>query len=416
MLKRYFIPLILSVALTACQKSEGPIIEPPSGLPALRIHTEGGNEIGREDYVPADFSFYAKDNAEEAIWENVVGKIRGRGNSTWDMVKKPYKLKFDNEIDFFDMQAQKIWVLLANYADKTLVRNYLAYQLADNIGLPFSPSYHFIEVYVNDKHQGNYMFTDQTEVNPGRVEIPELSPSDNDPDVITGGYLLEIDTRVPDKGKPYFETETFPIRIRSPKEPSTQQMNYISEYVKEAEGVLFGEHFEDPEQGFRKYFDEESMIRWFLVSEVFKNVDSKEFSSIFFHKNRDGKLVMGPLWDFDLSAGNAMHCESCMDPKGWYVLHHPWFHRMYDDEGFKKKVRDMWKEYKPVIEQTIPSLDHITAELSTSQQNNFKLWPDFSDPNWAVKPGLPSYKSHVDFLRSFLQTRIEWMDEQFREE
>ena len=409
MKKHLFIIYFSAFFLTACQKTQEFTIDTPSELPTLHIYTE--KEIEKEDYVSARYIFSENGQAEEVLWE-VTGRIKGRGNSTWGMPKKPYKIKFDKKQAFFDQQKNKTWILLANYADKTLLRNYLAYQLASKLSTPYPPSHSFVEVYLNHKYQGNYLLTDQIEIKAGRVDIPELSVTDNSPDVITGGYLLEIDQRVKDKDKPYIETPTFPIRIRSPKAPSPEQLQYINHYVNEAESVLFGKNFQHPTEGFRKYFDEESMIRWIFVSEIFKNVDAKDFSSIFFHKDRHGKLTMGPVWDFDLSAGNAMHCEECMNPEGWYVFDHPWFKRMYEDPDFQEKVSLLWTEHKPSIQQILPSLKHMAHEIYVSQHNNFKLWPNFSDPNWAVAPGLHSFESHIDFLYDFLDKRIKWMDKE----
>lgn len=381
-----------------------------TGLARLYINTEDGTPITREDYVSASFKLDPNFQFDGDVLET-TGSIRGRGNSTWGMAKKPYRIKFDSKTSLFNMAEHKSWVLLANYADKTLMRNYLAYRLGDKIEMPFAPSYHFVEVFLNGQHQGNYMLSDQVQVASTRVNVPELDPSDNGDDVITGGYLLEIDKRILDaKDEPYFESNKYPIVIKSPDEPSAQQLEYISNYVKEAEDAIFGQDFTDPINGFRKYFDETAMIRWFIVSEVFKNVDSRDFSSIYFYKNRGGKLTMGPVWDFDLGAGNAGHCAECMQATGWHVKHHHWFERMYEDPAFKAKVKSMWQQYKSEIDDLLPTIDKVAAELAISQEKNFKLWPNFNDPNWATVQGKLSYKSQVDYLRDFLAARIAWMD------
>lgn len=386
-----------------------------TGLAKLYITTESGSHIAKEDYVSARFKLDPNFQYEGGNVE-AMGRIKGRGNSTWDMAKKPYKIKFDSKTSLFNMPEHKTWVLLANYADKSLMRNYLAYRLAKKIEMPFTPSYNFVEVYLNGQHQGNYMLSDQVEVASTRVNIPEIGPSDTGDDVITGGYLLEIDQRILEaKDEPYFESNQFPIVIKSPEEPSGLQMTYISNYVKEAEEVLFGANFADTDNGFRKYFDEEAMIRWFIVSEVFKNVDSQSFSSIYFHKDRGGKLTMGPLWDFDLGAGNAGHCTECMQATGWHVRHNPWFSRMYEDPAFRAKVKSMWQQYKPEIDDLLPTIDKTAAYLDLSQRRNFTLWPDFNDPNWTTVQGKLSYKSQVDYLKTFLAARIAWMDGQINQ-
>lgn len=405
-----FLGFILSQ--TSCREKEGTNPESETGIAKMYIETQNGEAIGKEDYVPATVSFYPANANDGDTLNNIMTKIKGRGNSTWTMPKKPYKLKMDQKTSFFGMPPQKKWVLLANYADKSLIRNYLAYRLANQIGSPYAPAYHFLEIYVNGKHQGNYMMSDQIEVGASRVNIPELNPTDNDPQTITGGYLLEIDHYVPDSDDPYFTAHHFPIGIKSPEEPSNQQLAYINNYVNEAEDVLYGADFKDPATGFRKYFDEESMIKWFIVSEIFKNPDSKDYSSIFFFKNRGGKLTMGPIWDFDLSTGNATYCIDCMEPTGWYVLHSYWFERMWQDPDFQEKVKISWQEYKPEIENILPEIDRISKLLAASEKENFALWPDFNDPDWAVVQGLESYQQQINYLKKFLQKRIAWIDNQ----
>ncbi|MDQ3393219.1 MAG: CotH kinase family protein [Bacteroidota bacterium] len=383
-----------------------------TGIAKLYITTENKARITKEEYVPASFDF--DPNFEyDAEPIGLEGRIRGRGNTSWNMLKKPYKIKFESKTSFFNMPAHKTWVLIANYADKTLIRNYLAYTLAEKTEMPFPVSRHFVEVFLNDVHIGNYMLTDQIEVDSDRVDIMELGPTDNDPNQITGGYLLEIDHRVLQaQDEPYFETSHFPIVVKSPEEPSIQQMDYISNYLKEAEEALFGEDFSDVNFGFRKYFDEESMIRWFIVSELFKNVDSRHFSSIYIHKNRGGKLDMGPLWDFDLSTGNASHCRDCMRPTGWHVMNNAWFKRMYEDEAFKANVKKLWKQYKPEIDNILPQIFKLSEYLDLSQQANFVLWPKLNEPGATVQ-NLPDYQSHVEYLHDFLEERINWMDNEF---
>jgi hypothetical protein len=383
-----------------------------TGLAKLYITTDNRAKIIKEEYIPA--LFYIDPNHQyESEPIKVEGEIRGRGNTTWRMPKKPYKIKFESKIGLFNLPPHKTWVLLANYVDKTLMRNYLAYTLAHKMKSSFAPAAHFIEVFLNGVHQGNYLLTDQIEVASTRVKIPELNPAENYDLSITGVYLLEIDQRILSaKDEPYFVSHKFPIIIKSPEEPSELQLKYISDYVKEAEEALFGENFADANHGFRKYFDEESMIKWFIVCEVFKNVDSRNFSSIFLHKDRGGKLTMGPVWDFDLAAGNASHCRDCMESSGWRVMDNLWFSRMYEDPAFKANVKAIWNQYKSEIDDLLPEITELKNYLDLSQKRNFVHWPKFNDPG-ATAQNLPDYDSHVDYLYNFLSERINWMDNEF---
>ena len=386
-----------------------------TGLPRLYITTEGNAPIeSKDDYVRATFRFEPNLSDQCASFET-TGGIKGRGTSTWELPKKPSKIKFDNKTAFYNLPPQKEWVLLANYADKTLIRNYLAMYLSEQLKMAFTPTAHFTEVYLNNKHTGNYMITDQIEVKSSRVNVEELADTDTDPLIITGGYLLEIDQRIlVNLDEPYFqttnETTHYPIVVKYPKAPTPIQMNYISSYVNEAESVLYGTQFAHPTEGFRKYFDEEAMIKWYIVSEVFKNVDSRRYSSINIHKSRTGKLCMGPLWDFDLAAGNATHNPDCVIPTGWYIMYNAWFNRMYEDEAFQQKVKQIWKTYREQIFGLLPLIDETALTLKKSQIKNFTIWPDFNEPKDLVVQNYLTYDSQIEYLKAFLTERINWLD------
>jgi len=381
-------------------------------IPILYITTEGGAPIvSKEDYVKAVFRFDA--NSYEAAESFIAdGKIKGRGNSTWSFIKKPYKIKFSTEQGFFSQAPAREWVLLANYADKSLLRNYLSMTLSKQMEMAFSPCIYFVEVFINGESAGNFTLSDQVEVGPSRVDIEILENTETDPNMITGGYLLEIDQRVLEtQDEPFFESQKFPIVVKYPDEVSGLQMNYIKNYISEAETALFGSQFKDPVVGFRRYFDEESIIRWFIVSEIYKNVDSKSFSSIYFYKKRNhGKLYFGPLWDFDLGAGNANHNQDCMEPTGWYTRFNPWIMRMFEDPAFKAKTKEIWQQYKIEIYNQVTLLEATLPYINKSKTNNFALWGDFSDPSWCVAPNLPSFSLHVYHLKTFLKERIDWID------
>ncbi len=398
---------------TGCKQREKILPEnvPPSPLAKLYISFDSTQKITKSNYIDAQFDFFPSVPEEGDTILSIAGKIKGRGNSTWvDMPKKPYKIKFNEKKGLFNLYAEKEWVLLANYADKTLMRNYLAYQLAADIGSPYPPSLHYVEVYLNGKHQGNYLFTDQVEVGENRVNIPELTPSYNDTPFLTGGYLLEINARAPQEDEPYFMGQKFPIQIKSPEAPSPEQLSYITNYLQTAEQALYSDDFADPVKGFRKYFDETSMIQWFIYSELFKNIDSKDFSSVYFFKNRNGKLVMGPIWDFDLSAGNHIEHTESTDPNGWFVLNSYWFGRMYQDTAFRRNVKSHWNLYKPSINAVLSNIHKLSEYLDASQKANFLLWPNFNDPSWAVPQGYLSFDAQVKYLTSFLERRMAWMD------
>ncbi|MDP4278897.1 MAG: CotH kinase family protein, partial [Bacteroidota bacterium] len=165
-----------------------------SNLPTCYITTEGGADItSKEVYIPGAISIVSRDTTEKL--SNEVIQIRGRGNSTWtSMPKKSYRIKFEKKRKLLGSPNEaKNWVLLANYADKTMIRNAVAFEISRFMGMAFTPYSRFVDVVLNGDYIGTYQVTDQVEVNPGRVDVEKQdSAMTTEPD-ISGGYLLEVD-------------------------------------------------------------------------------------------------------------------------------------------------------------------------------------------------------------------------------
>lgn len=408
-----FISLIilgLTASITSLM-SNTPKDEQKKELPKLYIQTITTNKkLSKIHYLDAKMSFESHDEKHHIENQNI--QIRIRGNSTSTRNKKPYKIKASEPIQFFDTPKAKKWVLLANYYDKTLMRNYLAYWLAENIGVPYPVSYNYVELFYNGQHQGNYLLTDQVEVKKNRVALQKHLEDDSNKFKITGGFLLEIDERSNKKTIPHIDSRFFTLKVKYPKPTSHVRKRHITNFIKQAENALYGPHFRNNQVGFRKFFDEESMVKWYIVSEVFKNVDSKDFSSIFFSIDLDDKIKMGPIWDFDMSAGNAVYCEECMEPEGWYVQDNPWFKKMYEDPTFRNLVKDTWNKNLHHIEHLPEMIDSLAEVLDESQLKNFRIWPGFDLPKESIVQDLNSYDEHVEYLKNFLEKRIDWMNQE----
>jgi len=380
-------------------------------LPKLSITTDNGTPITSKDvYLPGQMT----------LESNIVGaapvigglQIRGRGNSTWDMPKKPYRLKLTDKQALLGMPSSKDWVLLANYSDKTLLRNAIALELGKKLGIAWTPRWAFVEVYLNNRYDGVYLLTENIKVAKDRVNIEQLAVGDVGADKITGGYLLEVDFR--QGGHTMFSAvDNMPIVFQDPEEPALEQEAYIGGYINQFETVLHSSDFANPTTGYAAYIDVDSFIRWYLVNEIFRNVDANMWSSCWMYKPRGGKLFMGPLWDFDLAAGNVDYNNAFLTA-GWHIRDAPWFSRLFQDPAFVARVQQVWSEIKadqlPAMFQSISS--NATA-LQQSQLNNFERWPILETyvwPNYRI-PG--SYAGEVDYLNTWLTARVAWMDSQF---
>ncbi|WP_199117647.1 CotH kinase family protein [Pedobacter sp. ASV28] len=381
-----------------------------TGLPVFKIDTEGKAPIVSKDvYLNGVLSVNPNLDFEQEA-NNLQMEIKGRGNSTWGMPKKPYRIKLKQKAKVLGLHEAKNWVLLANYSDKTLLRTAVVFDFGRAINANFTPEYRQVEVILNNSYIGTYTLTEQIEVNPGRVEITELKSGDTGSDKITGGYLVELDKREDEAYIVKTTIRALPFAIKSPDDITTERYNYIKKYLTDTENAIYAENFADPINGYAKYIDVESFINWFLVQELVKNQDAQNFSSIFYYKDRNGKLGMGPLWDFDLSMGNIDYSIT-VDPQGWWIKHGPWFTRLFDDPVFEAKVKARWREIRhKEVEDMLKNIDTQASKLALAQKQNFAIWKILDKKVWPNPEIYYTYNGEVNQIKKWLKTRIEWLD------
>lgn len=350
-------------------------------------------------------------------------EIRGRGNSTWGMPKKPYRVKLTTKAPLLGMPANRHWVLLANYADKTLMRNDLTFHLSRLLEMEYTPRSDYVDLHVNGTYQGIYQLTEHIRLDPDRVNIPELKPEHNDPERITGGYLLEVDSR---RGEDFCFDSTPPEMATNPMvfcatnpdtllEPGWEDHRaYIENYLAQTESAIFAPDFNDPETGYAAFIDVESAINYYLINELVKNVDGNLRLSTYLYKKRDGLLTFGPLWDFDLALGNVDY-DGADNPEGWHILTANWYSRLFQDPTFADAVKERWNWMKNegILENLFAHIDARALWLSEVQQANFELWDILNIYVWPNRVVTGSYQGEVDAIREWLEIRIEWMDKQF---
>lgn len=357
---------------------------PDTGLPVVCIDTEGGKTIdSKEDYVNAAFSILGRGGYDDL--ESVACGIRGRGNTTWTWPKKPYLIKLDEKTSVLGMPKHKRWVLLANFMDRTLMRNLVSMKVASLTSLDWTPRCVPVELVLNGKHQGSYLLIEQVRVDKNRVPVTEMTPKDNEGEALTGGYLLELDFHYDNEiqwtdpnghNNQWGNGVPFGIKSPDPDEITPQQIAYIKNYVSETANVLYGPAFTDAESGYAKYIDVESFIDYWLVFEVMCNHELGNPGSVYMHKERGGKLVAGPCWDFDwgvLSFNTSGGEYGLVNGKAI------WYERLFQDPAFKARVKERFHELLPQLE-TIPDyMDACEALLTESAALNFKMWNPADD-------------------------------------
>jgi hypothetical protein len=389
----------------------------PTQLPILSISTENGDSItSKEEYIAASFSIYNENctYGDFSSLESISVSISGRGNSTWKWDKKPYKLKFDTKISILGLPATKKWVLLANYADKSLIRNYIALDAAKILsGLDYTTSQYPVDLFINGVYQGVYSFGEKIGVSQEQLDLV-----DNGTDLDTG-YLLEVGGTTSEDtwGKTCFQTELMKyVKIKYPDKNTLteEQVAYIKSYVEKADAaIIAGTDYED-------YIDLNSLIDWFILHELSYNLDSSFRRSCFLHKDAGGKLVMGPLWDFDLSFGNFSRTP--VNAAGWACLNTTddyiwtnWMTYLLRDEKFIQKLSARWDEVKyDLLDKLNSEIDEMSAVVSPSAACNFKVWDILSQkigyqPSYMTRYN--SYEKQIQYLKDFIQKRWIWMNE-----
>ena len=391
-----------------------------TNIPTIFINTVNGVGVtSKDNYVEAYVTVRGAKNAEDNITE-VLTEIKGRGNSTWGMAKKPYRLKFDKKIKFLGNEAkEKNWVLLANYADKTLLRNALAFETARNMfDFGFTPSVTFVDVVLNGKNLGNYTLTDQVEVKSKRVPVLEQEETTtlNDPE-ITGGYLIEVDGFA-DSEISWFQTNKgMKVTIKYPKddEINSDQSYYISNYTQQMETALFSSSYTNAETGWRKYVDEASLVDWYIACELFGNSDS--WWSTYMYKERGEIFKLGPLWDFDIAFNNDDRLGDATQKLMRTYAHDPktWIARWWQDAGFQANVKARWGELRSKGLKSFMNnyIDEAAELLDESQENNFNVWNILSSKVYRELAARGSYEAEVNFLKQYVINRISYLDGQW---
>jgi spore coat protein CotH len=369
-----------------------------TGLPVLFIYTDNKEPIASKDnYVNGTIFF---DGAGE--FENLTApmRIKGRGNSTWSMPKKPYRIKFDEKQSMAGFPANKDWVLLANYADKTSLRTEVAFNISRNTSLEYTPRTQHVEVFINDVYNGTYVLTEQLKIGKDRINVTD------------DGYLLEVDqlSRL-DEGDVYFTTDRILLNIKDPDvELNSERYNWIRDFVIAAENALYGVNFKDPQNGYAKYIDVGSFVDWYLVNEITKNNDAKFFSSCYMNITPGGKLKMGPVWDYDIALGNVNYNNN-YDPTGFWIKNSKWISRLFEDPAFVELVKERYNNLRGIIlNNIIAELNQDASYLSWSMIENNNKWGTLYTYTWPNDAIWGSYNNEIQYLKTWLSQRISWLD------
>ncbi len=365
--------------------------------------------------------------------------IEYRGSTSQsESPKKPFGIETRNEkgenlnISILGLPAENDWVIISPYSDKSLIRDHLSYTIARQMNR-YANRTRFVELFVNGNYNGLCVFGEKIKQGKNRVDIAKLKPTDLSGDDLTGGYIVKIDKTSGSKSLSWNSAYSSPLRphtfqVESPKieDIKTEQFNYIKKYINDFENILQSADFKDPEKGYQKVIDTDSFIDYFLVNEITKNVDGYRLSTFFYKdkNSKNSKLTMGPVWDFNLSFGNANYCDGWLntgwgyrfndvcpsDPVGGVPF---WWNRLLQDANFQTKLKIRYESLRKTTlsdERIMFLLDSSVALLKTAQVRNFEKWPILGRYVWPNKYIANTYLEEINFTKNWLKQRLEWMD------
>lgn len=441
----------LSLAINNTTSNYGPspswFIEPliflDSDLPIVVINTAGGASIPNDPKIDATMGIiyngqgvrnYMTDPFNE--YDGAIG-IELRGSSSQSFPKKQWgvetrdNLGQTNDVSIFGMAFDNDWVLQAPYSDKSLMRNFLAYDMGRDLG-EYAPRTKFCEVVLNGQYEGVYVFMEKIKRKDGKVGTNDLEQSDNSGNELTGDYVLKVD-KLTAGGVVAWYSPFLPYAGASNQvnfqahDPSLDsltatQFNYIENHITSWETALDGPSFADPLTGYAPYVDMLSFVDFFLVNEISKNVDGYRISS-FLHKIRTsegGNIVAGPLWDFNLAYGNANYCEGGTTTD-WQMDFYQicggkvpfWWGKMIQDSTYTHMLNCRWQEMRLGAWHTdslMAKIDTIAAFLDESQQRNFQRWPIHGQYIWPNNFVGNNFQEDVAYMKDWITSRVTWMD------
>lgn len=373
-----------------------------TGLPTVIINTPNGAQIPPKTADWLEGTYIKIINADGTTdYEGKEDNIRGRGNSTWGYPKKPYALKLDSKASILGMPKHKRWVLLANWMDRTMLRNHVAFTMAKKTCLAWTPRGEFVEVVLNGKHVGNYYLCEQIKVDENRVNIHEMEDTDTEGDAITGGYLMELDTYFDEVNKFKSSIKGLPYMFKEPDEDvlNKQQFAYMQNYVNRLEEVLYDDTYFAIRE-YAKYIDIDTYIDWWLVHEITFNGEPNHPKSSYMHKDKGGKLKAGPVWDFDwgtfVPTNTAFRLAKAI-----------YYERLFEDPAFVARVKERWAELKPAFEEIPPFIEAEKVRLDKSASINIELWPISSRTNGDETL---SYDAAVTRMINAYRSRLQTID------
>jgi hypothetical protein len=362
--------------------------------------------------------------------------IEIRGSTSQQYPKKSYGFETQNSLGFnlpvalLGMPMENDWILYGPYPDKTLIRNVLTFDLARKMG-NYASDTRYCELIIDNDYRGIYIMMERIKIDGDRVNIGKLHTPNLWDDTLTGGYIVKVDKLTGEVGytwtSNYNNEVVFQFHDPEYDEISSLQASYMENFINEFEAALNGPFFADATLGYHNYINPTSFHDFFILQELGRTVDGYRSSS-FLHKDKDGfswnaKLVAGPMWDFNLSFGNADYCNADQTT-GWqynfdqicgnFSTSIPfWWEKLQEDPVYANGLRCRWEQLRqgPLHTDNINSfIDSVANYIEEGRIRNFQRWPIIGVyVNWNGFVG-QTYQEDLNYLKTYMENRSIWID------
>lgn len=389
-------------------------------LPIIKINT---NEMGipsRRYEVEASIEVingegFNKPNDPATDFSGPI-YIETRGQSSAHFPKKSYDIELqdadwnDTSVSLLGMPRESDWILQGPFPDKSLIRNALIYDLARKSEV-WAPRIKFCEVIFNGEFIGLYNLTEKIKRDTNRVNIARLRPEEISGNDLTGGYILKYD-------KPNSS-----LQIVYPKDHNLQveQENYIRNFIADYDELIESDMFMDPDYGYKHYLDENTLIDYMIIAEFGKNCDSY-LNSTYFYKDRadkDNRLKVGPIWDFDLCFGNATWQNGDKIDQ-WQFANRQGPHndkfaitRLLQDTELADLFEERWNyvraNYLSNDSMNI-MIDSLVTYLKPAIDRNYRVWPVIDKQIFFPAYDITTYEEEITYIKNWIEDRTEWID------
>lgn len=361
--------------------------------------------------------------------------IEIRGSSSQQFQKKSYGFEIktldwlDMDVSLLGMPQENDWILYAPYTDKTMIRDVLSYTLDASLG-NYAPRCRYVELFVNNVYEGVYVLMEKIKRNKNRVDIAKLLTTDISGENLTGGYIIKIDKTTGSGGdgwsssyinvnnSTYYQYDYPKSTVITP-----EQKSYIKNYVDNMETALYREKFTGI-GSYHDYLNDTSFIDFMIMNELAKNVDGYRLSSYLF-KDKNGLINCGPIWDFNLTYGNADYYDGWMTTGfeyqnnlgGDYWQNPFWWNKLMKDPAYVLKLKRRWswiRKHEFTSQHINFVADSLTNLLAEAQVRNYQRWTGvigkYIWPNYYVGP---TYVSEVIWMKDWITQRLAYLDKQW---